>query len=148
MNVETYRVGDTLVIILGNLMFDPYQGQQKHFDVQNKIFGHIVVHLASDTPTSNYALTREISQAINCCDFTDHDLRYKSLQTPTRVTYYLHGNWDIPDLKNRHVVRNCVTTYNLDHITPFITAMRRTVNGLAVYMYDYNPQLGASCEFL
>lgn len=128
MNAKKYCVGDTLVILMGQPEYDPYQNCKKDPETYNKIFKHIAVHLVGNIPEENYELENEIMQVIRGCPLISATKR-QSLQTKTIVTYYLHDNWSFPNPGRVDTVRNQNTIYELGKLV-------QPVNDRDIYMYE------------
>ena len=99
MNVIKYSIGNTLICLLGDLDYDPYQNQQKNFNINNKIYESICIHLIGDIPSDNYNLLDHINANVSVNSYCfdnycfDNMMKNKAANMKCGVIYYLHNNW-------------------------------------------------------
>lgn len=111
MDVNKYCIGDTLVILFGRPMYDPYQGKQKDPQTHQKLLKQVVVHLIGNVQHENYNLDQEVIHVIRSS--ISENAISDSMYPKLLLTYYLHDNWTFPNPHRTDVVQNLGINYEL-----------------------------------
>lgn len=130
MDIIKYSVDDTLVISFGKPSLEINKNQTKLFDVNNKVYKNICIHLFEDIPEDDYDLFAEISQTIKSCT-TDEKIKKKSLRVLCVLIFYVYNNWKIIN-KREGIVENKNTQYDLHNMIPFITENHRISGDICI----------------
>lgn len=138
MTVMKYAINETLVILFGKKYIDIYQGIQKDFNVENKVYKEIQIHLIDILDDNEFAI--KVSKIINDC-ITCNEEQLKSIKCG--LSFYLHydkSHYDTKILGSTIIIKylnylgkKIIRTYDVDNVLSYI----KYINIVNISIYNF-----------